>query len=157
MHPIRVNLLTDGTSSIALGFLPGDALYDEGIPTEVLKVTGIALSGTTATIAPRSLEDMQKYTAPIVHDTKELPYQQSFDNENEDYDGTSQLPTGWACTGTVPFVTANMDGAIGALHSSGTISLMDEAVGLNVLTGVSILVLSMLGVLLGKDVDNKKK
>ena len=34
---------------------------------------------------------------------------------------------------------------------------MDEAVGLNVLTGVSILVLSMLGVLLGKDVDNKKK
>ena len=104
--------LTDGTSSIALGFLPGDALYDEGIPTEVLKVTGIALSGTTATIAPRTLEDMQKYTTPIVHDTKELPYQQSFDNENEDYDGTSQLPTGWACTGTVPFVTANMDGLL---------------------------------------------
>ena len=48
------------------------------------------------------------------------------------------------------------DGAIGALHSSGTIALMDEAVGLNVLTGVSILVLSMLGVLLGKDVDNKE-
>lgn len=48
------------------------------------------------------------------------------------------------------------DGAIGALHSSGTIALMDEAVGLNVLTGVSILVLSVLGVLLGKDVDNKK-
>ena len=34
---------------------------------------------------------------------------------------------------------------------------MDEAVGLNVVTGVSILVLSMLGVLLGKDVDNNKK
>ncbi len=49
------------------------------------------------------------------------------------------------------------NGPIGALHSSGTISLMDEAVGLNVLTGVSILVLSMLGVLLGKDVDNNKK
>ena len=49
------------------------------------------------------------------------------------------------------------NGPIGALRSSGTISLMDEAVGLNVLTGVSILVLSMLGVLLGKDVDNKKK
>lgn len=48
------------------------------------------------------------------------------------------------------------NGAIGALQSSGTISLMDEAVGLNVLTGVSILVLSMLGMLLGKDVDHKK-
>ena len=34
---------------------------------------------------------------------------------------------------------------------------MDEAVGLNVLCGVSILVLAMLGVLLGKDVDNNKK
>ena len=49
------------------------------------------------------------------------------------------------------------DGAIGALHSSGTIALMDEVVGLNVLCGVSILVLAMLGVLLGKDVDNNKK
>lgn len=33
---------------------------------------------------------------------------------------------------------------------------MDEAVGLNVLTGVTVLVLSMLGLLLAQDVDNKK-
>lgn len=44
-------------------------------------------------------------------------------------------------------------GVIGALESSGTISLMDEAVGLNVLTGVTALVLSMLGLLMAQDID----
>ena len=44
-------------------------------------------------------------------------------------------------------------GVIGALRSSGTIALMDEAVGLNVLTGVTVLVISMLGILMAQDVD----
>lgn len=48
------------------------------------------------------------------------------------------------------------NGNIGDLISSGTISWMDEAVGLNVLTGVTVLVLSMLGLLLAQDVDHKK-
>ena len=48
------------------------------------------------------------------------------------------------------------NGSIGDLISSGTISWMDEAVGLNVLCGVGVLSLSMLGLLAGKDVDNKK-
>ena len=39
----------------------------------------------------------------------ELPYSQSFDNENEDYDGKSFVPNGWLSTGSSPFVTANMD------------------------------------------------
>lgn len=46
---------------------------------------------------------------------------------------------------------AFQNGAIGDLLSSGTISWMDEAVGLNVLTGVSVLSLSMLGLLARKD------
>ena len=37
----------------------------------------------------------------------ELPYSQSFDNENKDYDGKSFVPSGWLATGTSPFVTAN--------------------------------------------------
>ena len=41
-----------------------------------------------------------------------------------------------------------LNGNIGDLISSGTISLMDEAVGLNVLTGVAVLSLSMLGLFL---------
>ena len=40
---------------------------------------------------------------------------------------------------------AYANGNIGDLISSGTISWMDEAVGLNVLTGVSVLAVAMLG------------
>ena len=46
-----------------------------------------------------------------------------------------------------------MNGNPGDLISSGTISLMDEAVGLNVLTGVTILVLSLNAILLDQDID----
>lgn len=46
---------------------------------------------------------------------------------------------------------AFQNGNIGDLISSGTISWMDEAVGLNVLTGVGVLSLSMLGLLARKD------
>ena len=48
------------------------------------------------------------------------------------------------------------NGNIGDLSSSGTIAWMDEAVGLNVLCGVGVLSLSMLGLLSARDVDNKK-
>ena len=41
-------------------------------------------------------------------ETVELPYSQSFDNENKDYDGTSFLPKGWLATGSSSFVTANI-------------------------------------------------
>ena len=43
------------------------------------------------------------------------------------------------------------NGNIGDLLSSGTIAWMDEAVGLNVVTGVSVLTLSALGVLARTD------
>ena len=39
----------------------------------------------------------------------DLPYSQSFDNENNDYDGKHYLPNGWMATGTSPFVTSNYD------------------------------------------------
>lgn len=48
-------------------------------------------------------------------------------------------------------------GEPGELFSTGTIFLMGTLVGLEVLAGVSALVLNMLGVLLGKDVDNKDR
>lgn len=51
---------------------------------------------------------------------------------------------------------AYANGEIGALISSGTIAWMDEAVGLNVLCGVGVLSLSMLGLLSARDVDNTK-
>lgn len=42
-------------------------------------------------------------------ETVELPYSQSFDNENKDYDKTSYMPKGWLAVGTQPFVTAYED------------------------------------------------
>lgn len=39
----------------------------------------------------------------------ELPYSQSFDNENNDYDGTTFVPAGWLSVGSSPFTTANTD------------------------------------------------
>lgn len=48
------------------------------------------------------------------------------------------------------------NGNIGDLLSSGTISWMDEAVALNVLTGVAVLALSMLGVVLADEAGGKE-
>ena len=39
----------------------------------------------------------------------ELPYSQSFDNENGDYDGQHFVPNGWMATGTSPFITSSYD------------------------------------------------
>ena len=51
---------------------------------------------------------------------------------------------------------AFMNGEIGALISSGTISWMDEAVAFNVVTGTVVLSIGMLSVLYPKDIDNDK-
>ena len=51
---------------------------------------------------------------------------------------------------------AYANGDIGALFSSGTIAWMDEAVAFNVLTGVGVLAITMLGLLIGRDIDRKK-
>ena len=57
---------------------------------------------------------------------------------------------------TLYIAIAFMGIVFGAQFCSGTIAWMDEAVGLNVLTGVSVLAISMLGLLVGKDIDYKK-
>lgn len=51
---------------------------------------------------------------------------------------------------------AYANGNIGDLFSAGTIEWMDEAVGLNVLTGVSVLALSMFGLLNIDDEEDKE-
>lgn len=37
------------------------------------------------------------------------PHTESFDNENDNYEGTTNVPTGWFTTGSSPFVTANIN------------------------------------------------
>ena len=60
-------------------------------------------------------------------------------------------------TSAAPSATTITPRMVGSFYiSSGTIAWMDEAVGLNVLCGVGVLSLSMLGLLSARDVDNKK-
>ena len=40
-------------------------------------------------------------------DVEALPYKESFDNENNNYDGSTYLPHGWFTTGNMPFVTVS--------------------------------------------------
>lgn len=40
----------------------------------------------------------------------ELPYFNTFDNYDNDYDGTNVVPTGWKSVGSTPFVTAAISG-----------------------------------------------
>ena len=47
-------------------------------------------------------------------------------------------------------------GNIGELFSTGTIFIMDTIVGFKVITGVGVLAISMLGLLVVKDIDYKK-
>ena len=47
-------------------------------------------------------------------------------------------------------------GNIGDLFSTGTIFIMDTIVGFKVITGVGVLAISMLGLLVVKDIDYKK-
>ena len=51
---------------------------------------------------------------------------------------------------------AYLNGDIGALLSSGTISWTDEAVAFNVVTGSSVLAVTMLGVLMAEHAGEKK-
>ncbi len=41
---------------------------------------------------------------------KAVPYFNTFDNYDNDYDGESYLPSGWYSSGTYPFFTANING-----------------------------------------------
>ncbi|MBQ8223249.1 MAG: T9SS type A sorting domain-containing protein [Bacteroidales bacterium] len=41
---------------------------------------------------------------------KEVPYSNTFDNYDDDYDGVSYLPMGWTSEGADPFITANIEG-----------------------------------------------
>ncbi len=43
----------------------------------------------------------------VIHDTVDLPYFESFDDE-ENYDGKNVLPIGWLTTGTYPWQTASI-------------------------------------------------
>lgn len=67
------------------------------------KTLVLALLASTALLASAN----DSYTQDeLGHVVTTLPYQTSFDNTFSEYDGKSQLPIGWLCSGDNPFVTA---------------------------------------------------
>lgn len=63
----------------------------------------------------------------------ELPYSESFDNENDNYDGTTYVPAKWFSTGTIPFTTlstSNLPARTGDyyLYTSSSVDLRDERI-----------------------------
>lgn len=98
--------VTDGASESGFSLFSGSDLADTAIPTADFDLVALVVPGETLTLMPRSAADITEAQVPVVHETQPLPYLQSFDNTDGDYDGTSYLPIGWTATGTVPFITA---------------------------------------------------
>ncbi len=80
----------------------GDYCFGFSLLTQLFNAGSVVIDDITVT-GPKATPD-----TPDDKTVCELPYSQSFDNENGDYDGQHYVPDGWLATGTSPFVTANI-------------------------------------------------
>ena len=80
----------------------GDYCFGFNLLTQLFNSGSVLIDDITVT-GPKATPD-----APDDKTVCSLPYSQSFDNENGDYDGQHYVPDGWMATGTSPFVTANI-------------------------------------------------
>lgn len=55
--------------------------------------------------SPKKEEDSFTPDSANVAIALKVPYTESFDNENDNYDGTTYVPAKWLSTGTIPFTT----------------------------------------------------
>ncbi len=103
--------ITDGANGTLLPFAGSDLIGAEK-PNEVVNVIGIVTSSTDAIISPRSLADIEELVLEPNSDNfssaYEVPYYNTFDNYDGDYDGTTVVPAGWLTVGSSPFFTANI-------------------------------------------------
>lgn len=99
-------MITDGENETLLTLFSNTDLSYTAIPTTSFDLTALVVLNQQLTLMPRSTADIEEAQIPVEHETESLPYLQSFDNTDNDYDGTSYLPRGWVSTGTAPFVTA---------------------------------------------------
>lgn len=99
--------------------VPLTDVIDSAIPTEMLDVVGVSDSAGACLLRPRSVDDLLEAAPVITHHVVSLPHFQTFDNLDNDYDGTSYLPDGWTCSGSVPFITAaynNLEAVTGTYY-----------------------------------------
>lgn len=84
----------------------GNYCFSFGLVTEIWQAGAVAIDDIVVTGATGGSENPGDDDDRV---TVELPYSQSFDNENKDYDGKTFVPKGWLATGTSTFVTASED------------------------------------------------
>lgn len=106
------NVINDGVEGVVKPF-ESSSVVGTSAP-EKFNLVGIALNDTAAVVAPRSVYDIEEiwlepnpenYSSAL-----ELPYFNTFDNYDNDYDGTSVVPAGWKSVGSSPFFTASITG-----------------------------------------------
>lgn len=105
--------ITDGTEAQLAPFAGTDVIGSDK-PASLFNLTGIATCDTLAIVAPRSTNDIEvivfepnpdNYSAAV-----EVPYFNTFDNYDNDYDGTTVVPANWKSVGSSPFFTAFITG-----------------------------------------------
>ena len=105
--------ISDGNEGL-LSLFAGTDVVGADKPEKLFNLTGIAVTDTAAVVAPRSMSDIEivvlepnpdNYSAAL-----ELPYFNTFDNYDNDYDGTSVVPANWKSVGSYPFFTAAITG-----------------------------------------------
>lgn len=106
------NTINDGAEGLVLPFEESSVVGTSA--PETFNLIGIALSETAAVVAPRSVYDVEEiWLEPNPENYSsayELPYYNTFDNFDNDYDGTNVVPMGWKSVGSSPFFTAAING-----------------------------------------------
>lgn len=68
-------------------------------------IDDVSIKGWTGESEPPVVDDDFEPNPDNAEYAEELPYSNTFDNLDNDYDGTSYLPRNWQSTGTMPFIT----------------------------------------------------
>lgn len=106
------NEITDGAKGCVAQFEESEVIGTAA--PAVFNLVGIVTCDTAAVVAPRSVYDIEEiFMEPNPENYSsayELPYFNTFDNYDNDYDGTTVVPAGWKSVGSSPFFTANING-----------------------------------------------
>lgn len=105
--------ITDGTAGL-LAPVAGTDVVGGTKPVSLFNLTGIATTDTAAVVSPRSLSDIEEIVLEPnpenYSSAMDLPYFNTFDNYDNDYDGTNVVPANWKSVGSSPFFTAAING-----------------------------------------------
>ncbi len=103
--------VTDGTVAVVKPFV-ASGVAGTSVP-EMFNLVGVMTCDSAAVVSPRSVYDIEEiFLEPVPGNygsAYELPYFNTFDNYDNDYDGTTVVPAGWKSVGSSPFFTANIN------------------------------------------------